>query len=61
MEYLVQMVKSADTLYADKVSVHKQLSADFTYTPCGEILYSHNFSLKTQVHIWHKSPQTRLN
>ena len=43
MEYLVQMVKSADTLYADKVSAHKQLSADFTYTPCGEILYSHNF------------------
>ena len=37
MEYLVQMVKSADTLYADKVSAHKQLSADFTYTPCGEI------------------------
>ena len=30
MEYLVQMVKSADTLYADKVSAHKQLSADFT-------------------------------
>lgn len=51
MEYLVQMVKSVDTLYADKVSAHKQLSADFTYTPCGEILYSHNFSLKTQVHI----------
>lgn len=50
MEYLVQMVKSADTLYADKVSAHKQLSADFT-SPCGEILYSHNFSLKTQVHI----------
>ena len=45
MEYLVQMVKSADTLYADKVSAHKQLSADFTYTPCGEILsYNHQFN-----------------
>lgn len=41
MEYLVQMgIKSADTLYADKVSAHKQLSADFTYTPCGEILFT---------------------
>lgn len=36
MEYLVQMVKSADTLYADKVSAHKQLSADFTSSLVGK-------------------------
>ena len=38
MEYLVQMVKSADTLYADKVSAHKQLSADLL-TPLVEKFY----------------------
>ena len=40
MEYLVQMVKSADTLYADKVSVHKQLSADFTSPLWGNSIFS---------------------